>query len=400
MQPVLAPSSPSVIEDTQLRHMLEQAPINVMYADLDLVIRYANSASIKTLERLEHLLPIRAHELVGTNIDIFHKNPHHQRRMLADPSNLPHNAHIKLGEEILDLLVTAVYDGDGQYCGAMLTWSVITERLALEARQQTMMAEISGAVTSLMGAAGDLEATSASLTDVSEGTHQESTTTREAAGVVDITIQDVASATEEMSASISDIASNTERAALVAQQAVRTAEDARTTVTELGQASEEVGDVVKLITGIAQQTNLLALNATIEAARAGEAGKGFAVVASEVKELAKATRQSTDDIQRRIQDIQESTDRAVDAIKTVASIIEEISNLQSSIASAVREQDSTTNEIAESVNRAASRTGEIVTSSEKVQDLAQETAAASDQAKGAVVTVRALTEQLLGLVAE
>ena len=76
---------------------------------------------------------------------------------------------------------------------------------------------------------------------------------------------------------------------------------------KLGESSAEIGNVIKVITSIAQQTNLLALNATIEAARAGEAGKGFAVVANEVKELAKQTAKATEDISRKIEAIQGDT---------------------------------------------------------------------------------------------
>ena len=73
---------------------------------------------------------------------------------------------------------------------------------------------------------------------------------------------------------------------------------------KLGESSQEIGNVIKVITSIAQQTNLLALNATIEAARAGEAGKGFAVVANEVKELAKQTAKATEEIGQKIEAIQ------------------------------------------------------------------------------------------------
>ena len=99
---------------------------------------------------------------------------------------------------------------------------------------------------------------------------------------------------------------------------MQTAQAANATVTKLGESSAEIGEVIKVITSIAQQTNLLALNATIEAARAGEAGKGFAVVANEVKELAKQTAKATEDISHKINAIQTDTKGAVEAIGTSA----------------------------------------------------------------------------------
>src|SRR6476661_3885689 len=121
----------------------------------------------------------------------------------------------------------------------------------------------------------------------------------------------------------------------------------------------EIGNVVKVITSIAEQTNLLALNATIEAARAGEAGKGFAVVASEVKELAQETARATEDISRRVEAIQADTSGAVDAIGEIASIIASINDYQLTIASAVEEQTATTNEMSRGVAEAATGSGEI-----------------------------------------
>ena len=118
---------------SRFRWMVECAPINVIFADKDFVIRYLNAHSIRTLETIEHLLPVKASQVVGQSIDIFHKHPDHQRRILADPKNLPHKAVITLGPEKLELLVNALRDENGTYLGPMVTWSVVTEKIALEA---------------------------------------------------------------------------------------------------------------------------------------------------------------------------------------------------------------------------------------------------------------------------
>lgn len=76
----------------RITSMVEQLPINVMFADRDLKIRYINPASVKTLKQVEHLLPVKADQMLGQCIDIFHKRPEMQRRLLGDPNNLPHRA--------------------------------------------------------------------------------------------------------------------------------------------------------------------------------------------------------------------------------------------------------------------------------------------------------------------
>ncbi|MBT3917270.1 MAG: PAS domain-containing protein, partial [Rhodospirillaceae bacterium] len=120
----------SNVDTSQFKQMVEDMPINVMVCDLEnFNITYANKSSVTTLKTLEHVLPIKADDLVGQCIDIFHKDPSHQRTMLANPANLPHSAIIEIGGEKLDLLVTAVNDASGNYQSAMLTWSVITEKV-------------------------------------------------------------------------------------------------------------------------------------------------------------------------------------------------------------------------------------------------------------------------------
>jgi methyl-accepting chemotaxis protein len=121
--------------------IVENVPVRIILADRQSIIRYMNPASFRALRRLEHLLPCRADEIIGQSIDIFHKRPEHQRRIVSDSGNLPHRAKIGLGDEILDLNVTAIMDEGGQYLGPMVTWEVITEQEHAKAREEKLKLE-------------------------------------------------------------------------------------------------------------------------------------------------------------------------------------------------------------------------------------------------------------------
>ena len=163
-------------------------------------------------------------------------------------------------------------------------------------------------------------------------------------------------ATEELSASVDEIGKRVRESNRIAEAAVLQAEQTDGRIGKLSRAAQQIGDVVKLITAIAEQTNLLALNATIEAARAGEAGRGFAVVASEVKSLASQTARATDEISSHISGMQGATQESVAAIKEIGGTIGQISEIASSIATAVEQQGSATQEIARSVQSVAQGT--------------------------------------------
>ena len=122
-------------EQSRLLRMIDDMPMAVMTVEPGtLNINYANETSKELIRKIEHLLPIRADNLLGTSIDVFHRNPQHQRRILADPKNLPHNARIKLGPEVLDLKVSAVIADDGSFIGPMLTWALVTKEVEAENR--------------------------------------------------------------------------------------------------------------------------------------------------------------------------------------------------------------------------------------------------------------------------
>jgi methyl-accepting chemotaxis protein len=550
-------------EALMFQQMMENSPINVMRAGTDLVIRYMNAASKETLKKLEHLLPCKLDQVVGSSIDIFHKNPAHQRRMLSDPRNLPHRANIQLGPETLSLLVSPIYDAQQNYLGPMVTWEVITEKLRLEARNadyagyfaaidrsqaviefhmdgtvitandnflktmgysfdeikgkhhsmfvdeayrqsadykefwaklnrgeyqageykrvgkggkeiwlqasynpildangkpvkvakyaadvtpqkqaaedlkrkvDSMLVVVSAAAKGdltheitvsgqdaigkmgeglagffkdlrgnmqtiaqnaqgLSSASEELTATSQQMSANAEETSAQANVVSAGAEQVNKNLQTVATGTEEMSASIKEIAKNAHESAKVATSAVKVAEDTNQIVSKLGDSSTEIGQVIKVITSIAQQTNLLALNATIEAARAGEAGKGFAVVANEVKELAKQTAKATEDISRKIEAIQTDTKSAVGAIGQISGVIKQVNDISNTIATAVEEQNATTNEMARNVGEAAKGSGEITKNIGGVAEAAKSTThGANDSLKAAQSLAKMATE--------
>lgn len=243
----------------------------------------------------------------------------------------------------------------------------------------------------LSSVAREMTETSQMLGAGAEETSRQAMVASSAAEQVSANARTVAAATEEMSVSIKEIAKNASEAAVVANEAVKVAAEANGTINRLGDSSNEIGLVTKLITSIAQQTNLLALNATIEAARAGEAGRGFAVVASEVKELAKETARATEDIIRKVEAIQGDTRSAVATIGRISTIVGRISGIQTTIAGAVEEQTATTNEIGRNVHESAQGATAIASNVDGVAQAARSTA------EGAATSQ--VTAQRLGTVA-
>ncbi|MEW6151477.1 MAG: methyl-accepting chemotaxis protein [Bradyrhizobium sp.] len=249
-------------------------------------------------------------------------------------------------------------------------------------------------VSNVSASAVQLESAASTLTRTAETTQSLSSQVAGVSEQASSNMQSVATATEELSASVEEIGRQVRDSSRIAEAAVVQAKETDGRIGKLSHAAQQIGEVVKLITAIAEQTNLLALNATIEAARAGEAGRGFAVVASEVKSLASQTAKATDEISSHIAGMQGATAESVAAIKEIGATIGQISSISTSIASAVEQQGAATQEIARSVQTVAQGTQTAATDIGEVNRGAAETGSASEEVLNSAKTLSSESTRL------
>jgi methyl-accepting chemotaxis protein len=405
------------------RGALDNATANVMVADNDCNIIYMNRAASTLMAAGESdfrkdLPAFNAAKLVGGNIDAFHRNPAHQRRMLAG-LNGTFTSKLKIGGRTMRITANPMSNPAGTRIGTVVEWGDLTQELATETEVQDMVtAVLAGDLGKRIAMAGKsgfhqnlsqginsiadsmvkvvaetqnaAQEISRGADEISQGSMNLSQRTEEQAS----SLEQTASSMEQMTSTVRQNADNAGQANQLAVAARDQAEKggsvvarAVTAMGQINESSRKIADIIGVIDEIAFQTNLLALNAAVEAARAGEQGRGFAVVAAEVRSLAGRSATAAKEIKALIQDsvkkVEEGSSLVTQSGGTLEQIVgsvKKVTDIVGEIAAASREQSSGI----EQVNKAVMQ----------LDELTQQNAALVEQSSAAS---QAMAEQARGL---
>jgi methyl-accepting chemotaxis protein len=284
--------------------------------------------------------------------------------------------------------------GQDQFTDVSHSFNRFVDKIAATVR------EIGASAAAVAHASERLTTTAIQIMVDAKATSRQSGEVVLAADEVAANVRTAAESTSTMGGSLQTIAGTATEAGQVCEQSLQAARATQEVIGRLATASQEIGEIVKAITAIAQQTNLLALNATIEAARAGESGKGFAVVAGEVKDLARETEVATDDITAKVQSIQQDTTIAAEAIGEIVEIAGRLGGFQSAIGSAVREQTAVTDEMSRTIARSTTASADIAANIATISSEAQTTTSGVIDIKQATQDLSELSNGLRALVGQ
>jgi len=395
-------------ENLRVRQALDTCSTNVMIADADGKIIYVNQSVMEMMrgnetEMRKSLPQLDVNRVLGASFDIFHRNPAHQRNMLASLTG-SHTSQIKVAGLSFQLVATPISDAAGTRIGSVVEWKDRTAEVAAEAEISAMVeGALSGDFATRIELEGKqpffrmlgerfnglVETVSKTIVEVRNSAEQlsaaagqvsqTSQSLSQAASTQAASVEQTSASLQEMAASVKQNAENANITDGMAMKAAREAIEGGESVTQTVAAMKSIATKISIIDDIAYQTNLLALNAAIEAARAGEHGKGFAVVAAEVRKLAERSQVAAQEIGTLATNSVQMAERAGTVLTQMVPTINKTSELVQEISAASGEQSEGVGQINAAMNHLNTATQQNASASEQLSATAEEMSAQAEQ---------------------
>jgi len=404
----LALEQTAAAENARIRQALDGSSTNAMIADPDGNIIYANASVLRMLQgneaELRKVLPsFDGRRIVGSNFDQFHRNPAHQRNLLAGLKG-EYQTEIKVGPLTFSLTANPILAPDGQRLGTVVEWKDRTAEVAAESeisalvdganqgnfksridlrgkdKFMTLLGEkFNALLDTVTGTIREVSAAAAQLSSASNQVSQTSQSLSHSASQQAASVEQTTASLQEMAASVKQNAENAMVTDRMATQAAQQAMEGGQAVGMTADAMKSIATKIGIIDDIAYQTNLLALNAAIEAARAGEHGKGFAVVAAEVRKLAERSQVAAQEIGALAGTSVGLAEKAGHLLAEMVPSIQKTSELVQEIAAASGEQSQGVSQITAAMGHVSGTTQQTASASEQLSATAEELSAQAEQ---------------------